>query len=155
MSYYGAYVKEYSDASLVIGIQVEGDKDSVQAVIFYAKAVDNKNETYSMVKEVSVLADDTLITCKLMQTDGEQATLVLAPNVDALQAIANAKEISFKVKMKAGNITLEPTMEELADLIAVIKTICEYNILSYSTNFGYDRATIQNLEENYPITTEK
>lgn len=154
-SYYGAYVKEYSDASLVIGIQVEGDKDSVQAVIFYAKAVDNKNETYSMVKEVSVLADDTLITCKLMQTDGEQATLVLAPNVDALQAIANAKEISFKVKMKAGNITLEPTMEELADLIAVIKTICEYNILSYSTNFGYDRATIQNLEENYPITTEK
>lgn len=154
-SYYGAYVKEYSDASLVIGIQVEGDKDSVQAVIFYAKAVDNKNETYSMVKEVSVLADDTLITCKLMQTDGEQATLVLAPNADALQAIANAKEISFKVKMKAGNITLEPTMEELADLIAVIKTICEYNILSYSTNFGYDRATIQNLEENYPITTEK
>lgn len=154
-SYYGAYVKEYSDASLVIGIQVEGDKDSVQAVIFYAKAVDNKNETYSMVKEVSVLADDTLITCKLMQTDGEQATLVLEPNADALQAIANAKEISFKVKMKAGNITLEPTMEELADLIAVIKTICEYNILSYSTNFGYDRATIQNLEENYPITTEK
>ena len=154
-SYYGAYVKEYSDASLVIGIQVEGDKDSVQAVIFYAKAVDNKNETYSMVKEVSVLADDTLITCKLMQTDGEQATLVLTPNADALQAIANAKEISFKVKMKAGNITLEPTMEELADLIAVIKTICEYNILSYSTNFGYDRATIQNLEENYPITTEK
>lgn len=62
-SYYGAYAKKYSDARLVIGIQVYGDMDSVLAVQFYAKAVDNKNETYSMVEEVSILADDTLITC--------------------------------------------------------------------------------------------
>ena len=68
-SYYGAYAKKYSDARLVIGIQVDGDKDSVLAVQFYAKAVDNKNETYSMVEEVSILADDTLITCILMTLD--------------------------------------------------------------------------------------
>lgn len=154
-SYYGAYAKKYSDARLVIGIQVDGDKDSVLAVQFYAKAVDNKNETYSMVEEVSILADDTLITCKLMPIDGEQVTLVLTSNADALQAIANAKEISFKVKIKLGSITLEPTMEDLADFITVIKTICEYNILSYSTNFGYDTATIQILEKNFPITVEK
>ena len=97
-SYYGAYAKKYSDARLVIGIQVDGDKDSVLAVQFYAKAVDNKNETYSMVEEVLILADDTLITCTLMPIDGEQVTLVLTSNADALQAIANAKEISFKVK---------------------------------------------------------
>ena len=108
-----------------------------------------------MVEEVSILADDTLITCKLMPIDGEQVTLVLTSNADALQAIANAKEISFKVKMKLGSITLEPTMEDLADFITVIKTICEYNILSYSTNFGYDTATIQILEEKFPITVEK
>ena len=140
-SYYGAYAKKYSDARLVIGIQVDGDKDSVLAVQFYAKAVDNKN--------------DTLITCKLMPIDGEQVTLVLTSNADALQAIANAKEISFKVKMKLGSITLEPTMEDLADFIAVIKTICEYNILSYSTNFGYYTETIHILYKNFPITVEK
>lgn len=154
-SYYGAYAKKYSDARLVIGVQVDGDKDSVQAVVFYAKVVDTKNETYSTVEEVSILADDTLITCKLMPTDGQQTTLVLKSNADALQAIVNAKEISFKVKMKIGSVTLEPTMEDLADFIAVIKTICEYNILSYSTNLGYDTATIQILEKNFPITVEK
>lgn len=37
-SYYGAYAKKYSDARLVIGIQVDGDKDSVLAVQFYAKS---------------------------------------------------------------------------------------------------------------------
>lgn len=57
--------------------------------------------------------------------------------------------------MKIGSITLEPTMEDLADFIAVIKTICKYNILSYSTNFGSDTATIQILEKNFPITVEK
>lgn len=154
-SYYGAYAKKYSDARLVIGVQVDGDKDSVQAVVFYAKAVDTKNETYSTVEEVSILADDILITCKLMPTDGQQTTLVLKSNADALQAIVNAKEISFKVKMKIGSVTLEPTMEDLADFIAVIKTICEYNILSYSTNLGYDTPTIQILEKNFPITVEK
>lgn len=154
-SYYGAYVKTYSDARIVFGIRVDGDKESVQTVQLYAKAVDNKNETYSMVQKVEILADDTLITCNLMQGEGYQQTLVFASNVDALQAIANAKEIAFKITMKAGTLTLEPSADEVAEFVEAVKNIYEKDIMSYVTNAGFTDAEIQYVATNYPITVEE
>ena len=151
----GEYRIKAADGYISVALIALGDKESVQGVMLTAGVYKSDGSIYGTIDKIEILADDTLISIKMMPLEGQQARLLTDTSAEALRLISEAKEISFKVKMKLGSITLEPTMEDLADFITVIKTICEYNILSYSTNFGYDTATIQILEEKFPITVEK
>ena len=75
--------------------------------------------------------------------------------MDALQAIANAKEIAFKITMKAGTLTLEPSTDEVAEFMEAVKNIYEKDIMSYVTNAGLTDDEIQYVATNYPITVEE
>lgn len=167
--YNGHYLKEFSDATIGVGLQADGDENTVQGVVLYAKALDNKNETYGIIQEVTILAGEVEIICKLMDMDGEQLTIMTATNEEALSAIVNAKEISIKVKMsisttaidatgirvetKIVSIDLEPTEKDLEEFITAAKTIYQNNLLSYAC--GFSEKTIQFAQENYPITVNK
>lgn len=51
---------------------------------------------------------------------------------------------------KLGSITLEPSAEDIAELVAAAKNIYEYNLVDYIS----DWKSIEWIEDAYPITIE-
>lgn len=150
-SYYGAYLKEYSDATVVIGVNASGAVSTVNEVTIYAWIRDEYNkELYSVVEELMILADDHLITCSLLALDSSSATFVTPTSNEALRIIGEAKEIAFKLTFKTGSITLEPSAEDIAEFVTAATTIYTHNLVSYQT----DEETLSLVESMFPITIE-
>ncbi len=149
-SYYGAYLEQYTDATVVIGLQAENSKEGAMMIKLYSWIRDAKNiDTLFNVKQLYILADDTLITCELADVGNFSMTLISPNNVDVLKLLAEADEIAFKIYHSKGNTTLEPTKQEIADFAAAAKRIYESNMASYlgtSTDW---------FSENYPIVIEE
>lgn len=150
-SYYGAYLKEYSDATVVIGLQAWGNANGVDQIQIYAWVRDEDNkEVYSDVTQLMILADDQLITCEMYIGDTSSYTYVGPNSNDALRLIAEAREISFKLTSKLGSITLEPSAEDVAKLVAAAKNMYEYNLVDRIS----DLEKVKRVENKYPITIE-
>ncbi|MBQ2954732.1 MAG: hypothetical protein IJE07_14475 [Clostridia bacterium] len=150
-TYHGAYVKEYADATVVIGVETAGDTSGVDAVMFYAWIRDEYNkDTLYVVKELMILADDTLITCTLMDNDTSSATVVTPVSVEALRMISEAKELAFKLSFSTGSITLEPSPEDIAEFVEAARVIYQYDLVSHVT----DTSIFEIVERLFPITIE-
>ena len=151
-TYYGAYLMQYTDATVVIGVQASGNNEYLEPVYIYAWVRDVNNvKVYSVVKKLMILADDTLITCSMMEFDASSGAFITSSTNEVLNIIGNAKEISFKVVLESGSVTLEPSAEEVKDFITAANVIYTNNIASY---VQFDDATLKYLEETYPITVE-
>lgn len=149
--YYGAYLKEYSDATVVIGLQAWGDANSVDYVQVYAWIRDEDNkEVYSDVTQLMILADDQLITCKMRILEASSVTFIGADSKEVLRLIGEAKELSFKLSFKTGSITLEPSAEDVAELVAAAKNMYDFNLVTYATKSDL----IEWYENEYPVTLE-
>lgn len=149
--YYGAYLKEYTDATLVIGIQADGEQNSVDDIVIYAWLRDEYNkEVYSDVSQLMILADDQLITCEMYIGETSSHTVIGPDSKDVLRLISEAQELAFKLTYKLGSITLEPSAEDVAELVAAAKNIYEYNLVDYIS----DWKSIEWIEDAYPITIE-
>lgn len=154
-TYSGHYIKKYSDATVRLSLSAIGDNENVLMVSLGTKAVKTNGESYSVVSEVQFLTDDALVTCEMMPVEGEQYAIITLSDVEMLKIISEADSISIRIKMGAGTITLEPTNEELQEFIQVATTICEKNLIAYSTNLGYDESSMELVKAMYPITIEK
>lgn len=151
-TYHGAYLMQYTDATVVIGVQASGNNEYLEPVYIYAWVRDVNNvKVYSVVKKLMILADDTLITCSMMEFDASSGAFITSSTNEVLNIIGNAKEISFKVVLESGSVTLEPSAEEVKDFITAANVIYTNNIASY---VQFDDATLKYLEETYPITVE-
>ena len=103
-----------------------------------------------------ILADDTLITVSMMPSDDTQGKLLTTLNAEALQIIAEAKEIAFKAYLTDGSTRVfEPTAEEAADFIQAAQIINDYDLLEFSTNLNSSAEKVQSMEETYPLTIER
>lgn len=154
-TYSGSYIKKYSDASVRLRLIVYGDNENVVMVVLGTAAVKTDGESYSVVNEVQFLTDDALVTCELMPVGGEQCAIITLSDIEMLKIISEADSISIRIKMEAGTITLEPTNEELQEFIQAATTICEKNLVEYSTNGGLDESAMELVKANFPITIEK
>lgn len=151
-SYYGAYLKEYSDATIVIGVDARGNKTSVEEISIYAWIRDEYNkETYSEVKEVMILADDHLITCPMIVLETQSGNMITPQSNEVLRLIAESEELAFKITFKTGSITLEPSAEDVAEFQTAAKNIYTYNLVSACK---FDSETLELIERLYPITIE-
>ena len=155
-SYEGEYRKNYTDGCISIKLGAGGDKESVQGVMLTAGAYKSDGSTFATIDKVDILADDTLISVKLLSLKGQEVKLLTIANVEALRIISEAKEISFKISTEYGSyFVLEPTEDEIADFIQAAKVIIENDLLSFATNEGMDSQQIEKLEETYPLTIER
>lgn len=151
-SYYGAYLMQYTDATVVVGVKASGNKEYLEPVYIYAWVRDASNmKVYSVVKELMILADDTLITIPMMEFDASSGMFITPSSNEVLNIIGNAKQLAFKLVLDVGSVTLEPAASEVAEFTAVARNIYAHNIASY---VRFDDATLKYLEETYPITVE-
>lgn len=149
--YYGAYHKKYTNATVVIGITTYGDANSVSHVEIYAWIRDQYNkEIYSDVSQLMILADDQLITCAMYAGDTSSFTAIDSSTNEVLRLIGEAEELSFKLTYKTGSLTLEPSAEDVAELVAAAKTMYDNNLVAYTTELD----VVELLTTLYPITIE-
>lgn len=152
----GEYRIKAADGYISTTLIALGDKESVQGVMLTAGVYKSDGSLYSTIDKIEILADDTLISIKMMPLEEQQARLLTDTSVEALRLISEAKEISFKITLKnAGSGTFDPTEDEIANFVQAAKAIVENNMLSLSTNAGIDSEAIEKFEETYPITIEK
>ena len=152
----GEYRIKAADGYISVTLIALGDKESVQGVMLTAGVYKSDGSLYSTIDKIEILADDTLISIKMMPLEGQQARLLTDTSVEALRIISEAKEISFKIALKnAGSGTFDPTEDEIANFVQAAKAIVDNNMLSLSTNAGIDSEAIEKFEETYPITIEK
>ena len=152
----GEYRIKAADGYISVTLIALGDKESVQGVMLTAGVYKSDGSLYSTIDKIEILADDTLISIKMMPLEGQQARLLTDTSVEALRLISEAKEISFKIALKnAGSGTFDPTADEIANFVQAAKAIVDNNMLSLSTNAGIDSEAIEKFEETYPITIEK
>lgn len=150
-SYYGAYLKEYTDATVVIGIRAFGDASGVDQIQIYAWIRDEYNkEVYSDVSQLMILADDQLITCEMSVGENQSATIIGPASKDVLRIIGEAQELAFKLTFKTGSVTLEPSAEDVAELVSAAKNVYKYNLVDFIS----DLESVELIEALYPITIE-
>ena len=131
----GEYRIKAADGYISVTLIALGDKESVQGVMLTAGVYKSDGSIYGTIDKIEILADDTLISIKMMPLEGQQARLLTDTSAEALRLISEAKEIS--------------------DFVQAAKAIIENNMLSLSTNAGIDSEAIEKFEETYPITIEK
>lgn len=154
--YYGTYHIKYSDATVVIGIQAYGYTSIVEGIDIYAYIRDKDNkESIEAVSQLKIVADDHLITCNMLIGDDASLTVVGPNSKDVLRLISEAKELSFKLTFKTdafkiGSITLEPSAEDVAELVTAAKNMYEYNLVDYISDWEY----LEWIADDYPITIE-
>ena len=152
----GEYRIKAADGYISTTLIALGDKESVQGVMLTAGVYKSDGSLYSTIDKIEILADDTLMSIKMMPLEGQQARLLTDTSAEALRLISEAKEISFKITLKnAGSGTFDPTEDEIANFVQAAKAIVDNNMLSLSTNAGIDSEAIEKFEETYPITIEK
>lgn len=149
--YYCAYRQEYTNATVVIGIQALGNASSVEHIDIYAWIRDEYNkEVFRDVTQLMILADDQLITCNMYVSKTQSGTYIGPASKDVLRIIGEAQELSFKLIFKTGSITLDPSAEDVAELVSAAKNIYKYNLVDFISDLKF----IELIEKEYPITIE-
>lgn len=149
--YYGAYVKEYSDAVVVIGIKAynHSDDDYLLCEIYCWIRDENNRTVIDSVESLQILADDTLIDCSMLVGDTASSTMFTPTSEEALKYIGEAKSLMFKLNGKYTSTTLEPTAFEVRELQTAAKNIYKYHLPQYS-----DPSFASFVEMLYPIIIE-
>ncbi len=154
--YFGKITKESAGNFITVGLVVTGDKETVTSILLGAETGKNVGSSSDIIEKLVILADDTLITVSMMPVNDMQGKMLTTLNAEALQIIAEAKEVAFKAYLTDGSTRVfEPTAEEAADFIQAAQIINDYDLLEYSTNLNATSEQIQAIEEAYPLTIER
>lgn len=141
---------------ITVGLVVTGDKETVTSILLGAETGKNVGSSSDIIEKLMILADDTLITVSMIPVSDMQGKMLTTLNAEALQIIAEAKEVAFKAYLTDGSTRVfEPTAEETADFIQAAQIINDYDLLEYSTNWNFSAEEVQSLEEAYPLTIER
>ena len=147
---FGAYVKELTDATVVVGVDASGNSTAVDGVSICCWIRDKYNRValYDLEK-LMILADDTLITCKLFMGDDASAAILTPSSIDALRLIAGAKTLSFKLISANDSFTFNPDISEVTDMQIVAKVFYDLNLVDY-----YKDGFSSFIDTFYPTTIE-
>ena len=125
------YTKKYSDAELVLGMTITGDKKNVTGpVMLYGWVRDKKNnEGLYQVIEVNLLIDETVITFENLAGDKDNWTAPIDSENGMVFAkkLSNAKSVSLKYKFKTGSISLDLSKKDFNELKEFSKSLVSIN----------------------------
>lgn len=110
-TWYAAYDESYTDANLLIGIQLEGEVggSDLAGATLYTKIRNKDNRVIDGVQSMAFLVDG--VKYSFPEMPGEDCAMagsvVLYKNgYDLIKAFANAKEVSVKLKLFSGGTVL-------------------------------------------------
>lgn len=130
---YGAYLKKYSDATVVVGINISGDKNGCNVPDLYCWIREaNNRTTFADVLAIKILIDDELFTAKPF-VDTSESDVFLGENGKKLvQAIAGSSEMMIRLGYGVNSIDLELNAEkDYADLKKLCKGLVETDVWAY------------------------
>lgn len=148
---HGAYQKIYSDAKLVVGLQVDGNDNGptfLPHLYAWIRKPDNTAALYN-VNSIDILVGETLYSYPKWQL-GEALSYVFLgeKNGKALvEAMAEADEISVRLNHSLGNVSIDITPEEYSTTLKpMARALVDFDIWSY-----IDSPDTANWENAYPL----
>ena len=157
-TWYAAYDEAYTDADLLIGIQLEGEVggSDLAGVTLYTKIRDKSNKTIDGVQSMAFLVDGVKYSFPEMPgEDGAMAgSVVLYKNgYELIKAFANAKEVSVKLKLFSGGTVLLDL--DSAQFDRTLGNMCR-KIIQYKVWDSYiENPAVEMLEMMFPMEITK
>ena len=154
-SWYKAYVREYSDAKVVIGMEAWGEDGGPNPdyMELYVKVLDEKGKKLWTVESVEFLLNDDVYSYKSMFQGNDSSSVVLGEDGQLLmKAIAenDGSDVSAKITADDGrNITLNLSKDKFTK---TLKEFCrvalKYDFYGYSVGQSYANMS----ESMFPLT---
>ena len=149
--YFRAYLKKYSDANVIIGIQIEGDEDGIAyAPDLYVRVTSpTSSEPLYAVKSIDFLIDDTKYSYKTMWDSGAESMVILGQRGKLLvEALSQCENVSVKLTFEYSSISFDLEQEELESTIkAISQQLISHHVWDY-----IDDSTVVLFEDMYPLT---
>lgn len=153
--YYEAYMETFSDAYVIIGIDVGGVTtvdDNINTPTMYVKVLDTDIKPLAKVKRIDfIVDDDTKYTYeKMLETDDASTIWFATQGKQLVEAIANSKSISAKITMEHNSIKFDLDQNQVDNSLKVIcKALLENNVWDYLAESS------NKFEEVFPLTIKK
>ena len=155
-SCHGAFLKEYSDATIVLGLQIYGDNIGptfVPYIYAWYRDADNIN-VQAKITGVDILINDVLYSFKNMEKRDTLSLVFLGEKngKELVKALAKAEEISFRLNYAANSVSYDLDKEayEATKIKELAQAIVEFDIWSY-----IDDPDVSGWESSYPLTIIK
>lgn len=157
-TWYAAYDEAYTDANLLIGIQLEGEvggSDLVGATL-YTKIRNKDNRVIDGVQSMAFLVDGVKYSFPEMPAEDSDlaGSVVLYKNgYELIKAFANAKEVSVKLKLFSGGTVLLDL--DSAQFDRTLGNMCR-KIIQYKVwDYYIDNPSVEMLEVMFPMEITK
>ena len=153
--WYQAYVKNYTDATLIVGMQVlsSDNAEHINEADFYIRFLDaSQSAIYEPVTSVDFIIDDDVYSYKTMCVLSDCSMVTLAKNgnlfIEAL-AFCNPETVEMRIGTNSSSYTvdIDPT-----DFMWTLKDMCRTYLELHMWDFVSDKADMNALEEHYPLT---
>ena len=153
-TWYAAYDEVYTDANLLIGIQLEGEvggSDLVGATL-YTKIRNKDNRVIDGVQSMAFLVDGVKYSFPEMPAEDSDlaGSVVLYKNgYELIKAFANAKEVSVKLKLFSGGTILLDL--DSAQFDRTLGNMCR-KIIQYKVwDYYIENPAVEMLEVMFPM----
>lgn len=157
-AWYAAYDEAYTDANLLIGIQLEGEVggSDLAGATLYTKIRNKDNRVVDGVRSMAFLVDGVKYSFPEMPgEDGAMAgSVVLYKNgYELIKSFANAKEVSVKLKLFSGGTVLLDL--DSAQFDRTLGNMCR-KIIQYKVwDYYIDNPAVEMLEVMFPMEITK
>jgi alpha-tubulin suppressor-like RCC1 family protein len=157
-TWYAAYDEAYTDANLLIGIQLEGEVggSDLAGATLYTKIRNKDNRVIDGVQSMIFLVDGVKYSFPEMPgEDGAMAgSVVLYKNgYELIKAFANAKEVSVKLKLFSGGTVLLDL--DSAQFDRTLGNMCR-KIIQYKVwDYYIENPGVEMLEMMFPMEITK
>ena len=152
--YYEAYVKRFTDASFVLGLQAIGEKggDNLSETDLYVKLLKTDGSVYATVSSIDLLIDDEVYSFKdMIKFESGTSMVLLGENgnllIEAL-GFCDANSVSVRVKTDKDTYTIELDAVELTQSL---KEFCRTYLVAGMWNYCVDYDYCARVEAKYPL----
>ena len=153
-TWYAAYDEAYTDANLLIGIQLEGEVggSDLAGATLYTKIRNKDNRVIDGVQSMAFLADGVKYSFPAMPAEASDlaGSVVLYKNgYELIKAFANAKEVSVKLKLFSGGTVILDL--DSAQFDRTLGNMCR-KIIQYKVwDYYIENSAVEMLEIMFPM----
>ena len=132
-SYHQAYVHKFSDANVVIGLQIEGGSEKQVPPALYCWIRNKQNtEVLMAVTKLMILVGDNMYTFdKVYPSDSSSVVYLGAECKEFIEDLAAADSITVRLVVKTGSMDEEITGSDYTDTLKVAaQALLDSNVFS-------------------------
>lgn len=161
---FDAALKVYSDANVVVGIELDGDDEKIDvSPIIYAFIEDTTSSNVDTngdriflheITKVQLLIDDVLYTFEPVFCSSSEAFIYIYEEYrEIIDALADANSVVMKLSWDGGSVETEFTADEFATLKEFAGYLRDINVWQYCVDS--EEGFKEKYLEYYPMTVTK